>query len=94
LLATDYRYFHETPRFVFVSHSIGAHLVQRLCVMREDILERTDLLVHLMPFIRFDPCQAHKKTILSTVAGEPVGIENAQIHAGQMPQIFCGRGRR
>lgn len=69
LLTTDYN--HETPRFVFVSHSIGAHLAQRLCVMREDILERTDLLVHLMPFIRFDPCQAHKKTILSTVAHSP-----------------------
>jgi len=59
------------PRFIFVSHSIGAHLAQRLCVIRDDILERTDMLVHLMPFIRFDPCQQHKKTILSTVAHSP-----------------------
>ena len=73
LLATDFdgRGKSDLPRFIFVSHSIGAHLVQRLCVIREDILERTDLLVHLMPFIRFDPCQAHKKTILSTVAHSP-----------------------
>mmetsp|Transcript_4310 Transcript_4310/g.12158 ORF Transcript_4310/g.12158 Transcript_4310/m.12158 type:complete len:368 (-) Transcript_4310:68-1171(-) len=73
LLATD---FNEIPRFIFLCHSIGAHLVQRLCVIRDDILERTDLLVHLMPFIRFDPCQAHKKTILSTVAHSP----NAAVH--------------
>ena len=73
LLATDFngRRKDNLPRFIFVSHSIGAHLVQRLCVIREDILQRTDMLVHLMPFIRFDPCQAHKKTILSTVAHSP-----------------------
>ena len=73
LLATDFngRSENDLPRFIFVSHSIGAHLVQRLCVIREDILQRTDLLLHLMPFIRFDPCQAHKKTILSTVAHSP-----------------------
>lgn len=58
------------PNFVFVTHSIGAHLVQRVCVLRSDILKQTDLLVHLMPFIRFDPPQP-QKTLLSTVARSP-----------------------
>jgi pimeloyl-ACP methyl ester carboxylesterase len=37
--------------FMFVSHSIGAHFTQRMCVLRPDILQRTTLLIHLMPFI-------------------------------------------
>mmetsp|Transcript_24787 Transcript_24787/g.72613 ORF Transcript_24787/g.72613 Transcript_24787/m.72613 type:complete len:368 (-) Transcript_24787:224-1327(-) len=58
------------PKFIFMTHSIGAHLIQRVCVLRSDILEQTNLLVHLMPFIRFDPPQP-QKSVLSTVARSP-----------------------
>lgn len=40
------------PRLVFVAHSIGAHLTQRMCVMRPDILARCALIIYLMPFVR------------------------------------------
>lgn len=44
----------QTVRIVFVSHSIGAHLTQRLLVHRLDLLQRTLLVIHLMPLIRMD----------------------------------------
>ena len=57
----------QPPRFIFLSHSIGAHMVQRLCTLRPDMLARTCLLIHLMPFMRMDAPQP-KHTMLSTVA--------------------------
>lgn len=52
---------------IFISHSIGAHLVQCLLLERPDILARTQHVIHLMPFFRFDP-PFMKKLMLSTVA--------------------------
>ena len=43
------------PRFIFMAHSIGCHMVERLCVLRPDILSQTVGLIHLMPFIRMKP---------------------------------------
>mmetsp|Transcript_20439 Transcript_20439/g.41935 ORF Transcript_20439/g.41935 Transcript_20439/m.41935 type:complete len:414 (-) Transcript_20439:369-1610(-) len=45
----------ETPNFIFISHSIGAHFVQCLLLRRPDILAHTAHIIHLMPFFRFDP---------------------------------------
>jgi hypothetical protein len=45
------------PRFVFLAHSIGAHMVSRVCILRPDILQQTDLLVQLMPYMRM---KAHR----------------------------------
>ena len=61
----------SVPRIIFLSHSIGSHLVQRICVLRPDILLRTITIIHLMPFFRFDPYPKWKKTYLSTVAQSP-----------------------
>ena len=58
------------PRFMFMTHSIGAHLVQRLLVVRPDILMRTFLILHLMPFIRMDAPQP-QQAILSTISKFP-----------------------
>ena len=63
--------FGAVPRLVFITHSIGAHLVQRICLLRKDILNRTFLILHLMPFIRFDPPSVSKKVLLSTIARSP-----------------------
>eukprot|EP00980_Cylindrotheca_fusiformis_P004258 scaffold918_cov126-Cylindrotheca_fusiformis.AAC.37 len=41
-----------TSNLVFVSHSIGSHMVERLLVQRHDVLRRTTCVIHLMPFIR------------------------------------------
>jgi hypothetical protein len=58
----------STPtNLIFISHSIGAHLVQCLLLERPDILARTQHIIHLMPFFRFDP-PFMKKAMLSTVA--------------------------
>lgn len=59
------------PRLVWVSHSIGSHLVQRHLILRKDILFRTRAVIHLMPFTRFDPFPRWKKTCLSMAANAP-----------------------
>lgn len=59
------------PRFIILSHSIGSHLVQRGLVLRPDILKQTELVLHLMPFVRFDPYALIPKVCLSTVARSP-----------------------
>mmetsp|Transcript_3297 Transcript_3297/g.6407 ORF Transcript_3297/g.6407 Transcript_3297/m.6407 type:complete len:375 (+) Transcript_3297:82-1206(+) len=71
MLSEDFGGGMPMPRFIFVSHSIGSHLVQKICCFRLDILQRSDLFLHLMPFIRFDPYPPSKKTVLSTVARSP-----------------------
>ncbi len=58
-------------KFIFISHSIGAHLVQRLLLLRRDILLQTKLIIHLTPFYRFDPDSFFQKNLLATVANEP-----------------------
>ena len=72
-VTTSYRQSPTTtlPEFVFISHSIGAQLVQSLCILRKDILVRTRAVVHIMPFFRFDPYPRWKKTYMSTVANTP-----------------------
>jgi pimeloyl-ACP methyl ester carboxylesterase len=61
----------DLPRFIFVSHSIGAHFTQRLCILRPDILQRTRHLIHLMPFIRMDAAPRRMQTWLNTCARSP-----------------------
>lgn len=65
----------KTKRFIFVSHSIGAHMVQRLLVLRPDWRRRTAALVHWMPFIRMDAnntmAQQYK---LNTAARHPDAV--------------------
>jgi pimeloyl-ACP methyl ester carboxylesterase len=56
---------------VFVSHSIGSHMVQRVLMQRTDILQRTLCIIHLMPFIRMHPTNPHDQTILNFGAANP-----------------------
>lgn len=42
----------DHAEYIFVAHSLGAHLVTRLCVLRPDILQSTKLLLFLTPYIR------------------------------------------
>jgi hypothetical protein len=60
----------QLPRFIFLSHSVGAHMVERLCVLRQDILRRTVGIIHMMPFTRMKapPSQQYQ---LDTVAARP-----------------------
>jgi len=64
----------DMPRYVFVSHSIGAHFTQRMCVLRPDILERTALLLHLMPFFRMDARPKRKQMLLDFAARHPTAV--------------------
>jgi hypothetical protein len=57
----------ELPRFIFISHSFGAYIVQHLLLRRPNILQQTQHIIHLMPFIRFDPPPL-QKMVLSTLA--------------------------
>ncbi|CAB9517800.1 chromosome 2 open reading frame 43 [Seminavis robusta] len=40
------------PRYIFLAHSIGCHMIQRLLIRRMDILRQTDLVLYMMPFSR------------------------------------------
>jgi len=63
---------HGFPfKFVFLTHSIGSHLVQRMMLLRKDFLLQTKLIIHLTPFIRFDPTSSWTKNTLSTIANSP-----------------------
>ena len=57
----------ELPRLIFVSHSFGAYLVQHLLLSRPALLQQTQQIIHLMPFIRFDPPPL-QKLMLSKLA--------------------------
>lgn len=59
------------PKIVWISHSIGSHLVQRQLVLCKNILLQTQAVIHLMPFIRFDPIPKWKKIYLSSAANTP-----------------------
>jgi pimeloyl-ACP methyl ester carboxylesterase len=58
------------PQFIFLSHSIGSHMVQRLLVLRPDILERTVMNVQLMPFTRMNAPRL-KQILLNLGASSP-----------------------
>ena len=76
--------------WIFVSHSIGAHMVQRLCVVCPNVLRRTVLFLHWMPFVRMDSYR-HKQWLLSTVANHPqttigLGKQVSSRLFGNLPQ--------
>jgi hypothetical protein len=81
------------PRFIFISHSIGAHLSGTKIMCPEgNILLRTDAIIHFMPFTRFDPMPMWKETFLSTLANIPGLIiptfQMGSRFASKMPQRF------
>ena len=71
----------ESPRFIFVSHSIGVHFTQRLCILRPSILARTRLLINLMPFTRMKAPRS-KQRLLDFVAANPE--QTIRVHQGLM----------
>jgi len=56
---------------IFVAHSIGSHMVQRICLLRPDLLSITKSVVHLMPFIRFAPSLRSQRLPISVIAHMP-----------------------
>ena len=65
----------ESTKLIFLSHSIGSHMVQRICLLREDFVLRTDRIIHLMPFFRFHPSLLlSQKLPLSFVAHMPKNV--------------------
>jgi pimeloyl-ACP methyl ester carboxylesterase len=71
----------ESPRFIFVSHSIGVHFTQRLFILRPSILERTRLLISLMPFTRMKAPRS-KQRLLDFAAANPE--QTIRVHQGLM----------
>jgi Uncharacterised conserved protein (DUF2305). len=60
------------PKIVWISHSIGSYLVERLLVLcQHTLLFQTQAVIHLMPFRRFDPIPKWKKIYLSSLAHIP-----------------------
>jgi hypothetical protein len=73
---------HNT-RLIFLSHSIGAHMVQRILVLRKDWRDRTTAILHWMPFIRMD-APSGSQFVLDTAAHYPdvvIGIGQRLLQA-------------
>jgi len=47
--------FAPDLKFIMIGHSFGCHIIQRMCVLRPDILERVSSFLFLMPYIRTKP---------------------------------------
>jgi len=72
---------HVLPNLIFLSHSIGSYLVQQILLLdstsssssptRGMIAKHTKLIIHLMPFLRFDPEPYTQKLYLTTVSKLP-----------------------
>ena len=60
----------EPVKFILVSHSIGCHFTQRMCIWRPDILARTKMLIQLMPFFRMKAPKS-KAWLLDWVGANP-----------------------
>ena len=54
---------NSTKKFIFIGHSIGCHLVQRIFLYRADFLRRTTRCIWLMPFIRMDAPAPHQQLL-------------------------------
>jgi len=67
------------PKLIFLTHSIGAHLIQRLLIIRHDLLAQTQTIIHLMPFIRFDPPQSHGNKIFRLARSPHLAIPLVQM---------------
>ncbi|KAL7576934.1 hypothetical protein ACA910_006691 [Epithemia clementina (nom. ined.)] len=62
---------NHTVQLIFVSHSIGCHFTQRLCLLRPDLWNRTSLLIHLMPFVRIQAPTLWETLLLDTIGAHP-----------------------
>ena len=47
--------FSKDLKLILIGHSFGCHIIQRMCVLRPDILERVSGYLFLMPYIRTKP---------------------------------------
>lgn len=74
------------PKFIWISHSIGSFMVQRMLVLRKDFLIRTRSVIHLMPFFRYDPYPKWKEKFLSFVARSPTMTTFILHHASSFAQ--------
>jgi len=59
----------KLPKIIWLSHSIGGHLVERVLVLRKDIMKQTMGVLHIMPFIRMKAERLIDQWILDFGAG-------------------------
>mmetsp|Transcript_2199 Transcript_2199/g.3459 ORF Transcript_2199/g.3459 Transcript_2199/m.3459 type:complete len:403 (-) Transcript_2199:57-1265(-) len=71
LLMTEQQEELKGKKLIFLSHSIGGHMVQRLLVLRPDWRHQTSAMIHWMPFIRMDAAVAWQQQIKDTAARHP-----------------------
>ena len=64
------RHHSDNFEFIFLGHSIGNHMIQRMLLLRPDILRRTKLFLQLMPFTRMKAPKFMDK-LLNGGAGSP-----------------------
>jgi hypothetical protein len=67
-------------RFVWLSHSIGSYLVQEILLRRpQPLMQQTLGVIHLMPFIRFDPSLLFKQYFPLNLVAQTTHGPNAPV---------------
>ncbi|VEU40827.1 unnamed protein product [Pseudo-nitzschia multistriata] len=80
--------FTPNPRFIFIGHSFGCHIIQRMCVLRPDILERTTGFLFLMPYIRTKPLFVTEKKKLDVGGSYPEHLILVATKLSQLLKFF------
>jgi pimeloyl-ACP methyl ester carboxylesterase len=61
----------QLPHVIWLSHSIGAHLVERVLVLRKDCFKQTKGVLYLMPFVRMKADRKQDQRLLDAAAARP-----------------------
>ena len=82
------------PRIIWISHSIGGHMVERILLLRKDILRQTQGVIHLMPFIRMKTLRQSDQYLLDWAAARPHLVTSmAQLLLQLVSFVSGNRGR-
>lgn len=80
--------FMPNLKFILIGHSFGCHVIQRMCVLRPDILERISGFLFLMPYIRTKPSVAIDQRKLEFGASRPELLIALSIKITQALKFF------
>jgi pimeloyl-ACP methyl ester carboxylesterase len=62
------------PEWIFISHSIGCHFIQRALMLRPDVLCQAKLLIHLTPFLRMSAPKQTQRWLDWAASNDPIAI--------------------
>jgi hypothetical protein len=80
--------FIPNPKLILIGHSFGCHIIQRICVIRKDILKRTVGFLFLMPYIRTFPNNVIDQKKLNFCGNNQNHLINIGTRLSQTTRLF------